>query len=101
MWFGDKITLLLIVSAIVLLAIRLAIRNKNFFRPSLAKSLRKKLGRQPDVFTTALVKPCPQCAEQLPLSTLVCNNCDYNFLSMSVGLRHKLLPAPDAAPSHG
>jgi hypothetical protein len=41
-------------------------------------------------------KECPHCADQLPLSTLVCDACDYNFLSRAVGLRHKLLPAPDA-----
>ena len=41
-------------------------------------------------------KKCPNCAEQLPLSTLVCDACEYNFLSESNGPKHKLLPAPDA-----
>jgi hypothetical protein len=40
------------------------------------------------------LKKCPNCAEQLPLSALVCDECDYNFLSGTVGYRHKLLPAP-------
>src|SRR5262245_28256229 len=38
-------------------------------------------------------KPCPSCTEQLPLSTLICDACDYNFLS---GNGHKLLPTPEA-----
>jgi predicted amidophosphoribosyltransferase len=41
-------------------------------------------------------KKCPNCNDQLPLSTLVCDACEYNFLSGSNGPRHKLLPAPDA-----
>lgn len=41
-------------------------------------------------------KNCPKCAEQLPLSTLVCDACDYNFLSGSSQSRYRLLPAPDA-----
>jgi hypothetical protein len=40
------------------------------------------------------LKKCPNCAEQLPLPTLVCDACDYNFLSRIVGHRHKLLPSP-------
>ena len=42
-------------------------------------------------------KTCPSCADQLPLSTLVCDACEYNFLSGSISPRHKLLPPPDAA----
>src|SRR6266496_3122282 len=38
------------------------------------------------------LKKCSKCAEQLPLSALVCDACDYNFLSRMVGHRHKLLP---------
>ena len=26
-------------------------------------------------------KPCPNCAEQLPMSALICDACDYNFLA--------------------
>ena len=45
------------------------------------------------------LKTCPNCAEQLPLAALVCHTCDYNFLSMAVGYRHKLLPAPNESPA--
>jgi hypothetical protein len=40
------------------------------------------------------LKKCPKCAEQLPLSALICDACDYNFLSRMVGHGHKLLPSP-------
>ena len=46
------------------------------------------------------MKKCPECAEQLSLSALLCDKCDYNFLSGSVAHRHKLLPAPSAALAH-
>jgi hypothetical protein len=38
------------------------------------------------------LKKCPKCAEQLSVSALVCDVCDYNFLSGMVGHSHKLLP---------
>ncbi len=41
------------------------------------------------------LKKCPNCMEQLPLSALICEPCDYNFLSGMVGHGHKLLPAPE------
>jgi hypothetical protein len=41
-----------------------------------------------------VLKKCPKCAKQLPLPTLVCDTCDYNFLSGTVGHRHELLPLP-------
>lgn len=39
---------------------------------------------------------CSKCADQLPLSAIVRDGCEYNFLSGSVGSRYKLLAAPDA-----
>jgi hypothetical protein len=41
-------------------------------------------------------KNCPNCSEPLPLSALICEACDYNFLSRSVGGKHKLLPSPES-----
>ena len=41
------------------------------------------------------LKSCPSCTKQLPLSTLICEACDYNFLSGMVGHGHKLLPSPE------
>lgn len=59
----------------------------------LPATFKKSFGRQKDLAALAF-KKCPQCADQLPLSALVCDVCDYNFLASSI-LRHKLLPAPD------
>jgi Uncharacterised protein family UPF0547 len=39
-------------------------------------------------------KKCPNCAEQLPLSALICDACDYNFLAMRPERGQKLLPSP-------
>ena len=44
-------------------------------------------------------KPCPNCAEQLPLSAIICNKCDYNFLAARPGRGQNLLPSPEA-PIH-
>jgi hypothetical protein len=41
-------------------------------------------------------KKCPNCTEQLPLSAVLCDACDYNFLSEMVGHGQKLLPSPEA-----
>jgi hypothetical protein len=40
------------------------------------------------------LKKCPKCAEQLPMTALVCEACDYNFLSRTVSHRRKLLLSP-------
>jgi len=40
------------------------------------------------------LKPCPNCAEQLPLPALICGACDYNFLAARPGRGQKLLPPP-------
>jgi hypothetical protein len=40
------------------------------------------------------LKKCPKCAEELPISALLCKACDYNFLSRTVGHRHILLLPP-------
>jgi hypothetical protein len=55
---------------------------------ALPMAIRKK---RPDIDPPPS-KQCPKCAEQHPLSTLICESCDYNFLSGMVGHRHKLLP---------
>jgi hypothetical protein len=46
----------------------------------------------------AASKTCPNCEEQLPLSGLICEACDYNFLSGMVGYGNKLLPSPEPLP---
>jgi hypothetical protein len=41
-----------------------------------------------------VLKQCPSCAKQLPLSAIICNNCDYNFLAERPGRGQKLLSPP-------
>jgi predicted amidophosphoribosyltransferase len=41
------------------------------------------------------LKKCPNCDDQLPLSAVLCDACDYNFLSEMVGHGQKLLPSPE------
>jgi hypothetical protein len=43
-----------------------------------------------------MLKPCPNCAEELPLSAIICDACDYNFLAARPGRGQKLLPPPEA-----
>jgi hypothetical protein len=43
---------------------------------------------------TPVLKPCPSCAQQLPLSAIMCDTCDYNFLAERPGRRQVLLAAP-------
>lgn len=40
------------------------------------------------------LKPCPNCAEELPLSAIICGTCDYNFLAERPGRGQKLLSSP-------
>ena len=91
-----------IALTVFVLAIRIATERghallQKFFPAATFPGIRAK--RQELVLSA--LKTCPKCAEQLPLSTLVCDTCDYNFLSRTVGHRHKLLPAPDVATSSG
>ena len=41
------------------------------------------------------LKNCPNCTEQQPLLTLICEACKFNFLSGMVGHGHQQLPAPE------
>ena len=70
-------------------------RNKTGSIPklSLPRALQKSYGKK-DHFAGPTLKKCPKCNEQLQLSALVCDACDYNFLAGSVTYRHKMLPAP-------
>lgn len=87
-------------TVILILAIRIATKkNDGPLRGFFARAF--KSGDKGEYLAHSALKTCPKCALQLPLSTLVCDTCDFNFLSGCVGTRHKLLPAPDAARSTG
>lgn len=42
-------------------------------------------------------KKCPGCEQQLPLSAIICEECDYNFLAARPDRLHSMLPAPEAS----
>ena len=60
----------------------------------------KNAYKKRDHFAAPVSKKCPKCAEQLPLSALICDTCDFNFLAGAVTYRHKMLPAPEQPVPH-
>jgi hypothetical protein len=94
---------ILYFSAIALILVFLTARiakkkDGNFFKSSIAESTPRNNGTTGRIFERqhiSALKNCPKCAEQLPLSTLICDACEYNFLSGMVGHRHKLLPSSE------
>ena len=91
----------LLPTVLVLVASALKVAARTDDRPLRQFLQRLSFGRKgADIHhhpVLSALKTCPKCAGQLPLSTLVCDGCEYNFLSGGVGSRHKMLPAPTAA----
>jgi hypothetical protein len=81
--------------ALILVFFRLRIVNQNPAR--LAKSVRAEStcsGRFLQRQRIPALKNCPNCAEELPLSAIICETCDYNFLAERPGRSQNLLPPP-------
>ena len=90
-----------IALAVVVLAAKIGSKKDDgYFHRFFSRAFKKTNVKRQHAALSPL-KSFPKCAEQLPLSTLLCDTCDYNFLSGTVGHRHKLLPAPNAAASNG
>jgi len=69
----------------------------SFFRSSVAESTLTNNFVGDRFFASQRIPPqksCPNCAEHVPLSALMCEACEYNFLSRMVGSRHKMLASP-------
>ena len=77
---------------LVLLSVRIGRKQGGLFAGRRSRSAADRMfeGR------AAASKKCPNCAEQLTLSALICDACAYNFLSGLVGRGHKMLPAPES-----
>jgi hypothetical protein len=84
-------------------ALTLALLAAKMFRRkrSASKSLqahdhftRKRVGSLFKSQRTPVLKQCPSCAQQLPLSAIMCDACDYNFLAERPGRRQILLQPP-------
>ena len=90
-------------AAIALILVFLAIRRAkgsdgSFFKSFLAGrrlTNHRATDRMFEMPHIQAMKKCPNCTEQLPLSALLCEACDYNFLAGMVGHGHKLLPSPE------
>ena len=90
------------VTAVALIIVLLVARivKRKIFRARGTGTHKRTFGRFFERQRSPELKPCPNCAEQVPLSTLICNACDYNFLCRTVGHRHKLLPSSSDALAH-
>jgi len=82
---------------LVLLAARIVKRKRGVlksFRARGSVTNKRASGRLFESNRSPALKPCPTCAEQLPLSAIICHACDYNFLAERPGRGQKLLPSP-------
>jgi hypothetical protein len=83
---------------LVLLAARIVKRKHgSFLKSSRARGTGTNKGPSGRLFKSQrspALKPCPNCAEQLPLTAIICDTCDYNFLAERPGRGQKLLPPP-------
>lgn len=83
-------------SAIALILILLAIKTvKKSSRLRSARAVYRPSGRRFESKRIQALKPCPHCAKELPLSAILCEACDYNFLAERPGRGQKLLPPPE------
>lgn len=87
--------------AVAIVARRLSKMNgARRFRALVPGALRKepRVDRMFEKLRVPANKKCPGCAHDLPLSALLCESCDFNFLAGSVIRGAKMLPAPEASP---
>ena len=101
----DTVSIAGIAAILVLLTARIVTRKRDArksFRRRGAITNTRAFGRRAK--SKPVLKPCPSCAERLPLSTIICGTCDYNFLAERPGRGQNLLPPPepmvDEAPEH-
>jgi hypothetical protein len=97
---GDLTILQFSAIALILVFLLARMAKKKYsssFRSSMAESAITNNFVADRIFASqriSLQKDCPNCAEHVPLSALICEACEYNFLSRMVGSRHKMLPSP-------
>jgi hypothetical protein len=95
----DTLHISAIALILVILAARIATRKRGSFVKSFRAAKTATNLYAADRFferkRVPALKPCPSCAEQLPLLALTCNACDYNFLAARPGRGQKLLPPPE------
>jgi hypothetical protein len=98
----DILAMTAVALILVFLAARIVRRKHGgflqSFRAGEAVTNRYALGRLFNSPRIPALKPCPNCAAQLPLSAILCDTCDYNFLAERPGRGQKLLPSPHEVP---
>ena len=82
------------VALILVLLVAKLVKRKTFRRRRTGIHKRAS-GRLSKKQHSPELKPCPNCAEQLPLSAIICNTCDYNFLAARPDRGQKMLPSPE------
>jgi len=95
---SDELHLTAIGLILVLLTARIVKKKRgSFFQSFLAKTPPAIISHSDRLFErkrSITLKPCPNCTEQLLISALVCDTCDYNFLAARPLRGQQLLPPP-------
>jgi hypothetical protein len=98
----DTLHISLIVLTLLFLTLRIVNkksgRSSKTFRAASAPTNHGASGGFLERRRIPALKNCPNCAEQLPLSALICDACDYNFLATRPGRGQQLLPPPHEMP---
>jgi hypothetical protein len=80
--------------ALILVLLLARMKGKNF-RAQRTRTHKLASGRLFEKKPPQERKPCPNCAERLLLSAIICHHCDYNFLAARPGRGQNLLPSPE------
>ena len=94
----DIFSMAAVVLILVLLATMIVKRKRRFLKSVRTRGAvtgKRASGRLFERQRNPALKPCPNCAEQLPLSVIICGTCDYNFLAERPGRGQNLLPSPN------
>ena len=91
----DIVAIAGIAAILVLLTARIVTRKRDArksFRRRGSITNTRAFGRRTK--SKPVLKPCPSCAEKLPVSAIICDACGYNFLAERPGRGQALLPSP-------
>lgn len=91
-----------IAFALVLVLLRVMRATRRFpIVSAMARTVAKICGRERYLEKNRAleIKKCPNCEAEVPLSTLICEGCEFNFVSGMIGHGHMLLPSPEP-PAH-
>jgi hypothetical protein len=91
---GLEILPITVVALILVLFVAKLVKRKTF-RTRRSGTHKRASGRRFEKQESPELKPCPNCTDKLPLSAIICNTCDYNFLAARPGRGQKMLPSPE------